>query len=536
MKFDANNYRYPSRRGLVYATRGMAATSQPLAAQAGLDMLKKGGNAVDAAIAAAACMTVLEPTSNGLGSDSFTQVWMDGKLYGLNASGYSPKSITAEAVRALGHEKMPARGWIPVMVPGAVAGWAALSERFGKLPFAEVLQPAIEYAEKGYAVTPVISQLWKQGYDIFTKQEGDEFRPWEEMFAPKGHAPEPGEIWNSPEMAQTLRRIAETKGEAFYRGEYAEAIDAFSRKTGGWIRREDMNAYAPRWVDPVHVNYRGTDVWEMPPNGDGMVVLMALAILNGMELDREHPDSEENFHKIIEALKLGYEDGLKHISDPRTMKASVDVLLSEKYAAGRRALIGEEAVLPTAGDPTSSGTIYLCTADSDGNMVSLIQSNFKGFGSGIVIPGTGISLQDRGFGFSLDPESPNVLAPGKQSFHTIIPGFLTRDGRALGPFGVMGGFMQPQGQLQVVTNLLDFGMNPQEALDRPRWQWIREKRVELEPSVPEEIARALAARGHDIVRNPDTLIFGRGQIILRNDEGVLVGATEPRADGCVAAW
>ena len=422
------------------------------------------------------------------------------------------------------------------MVPGAVAGWAALSERFGKLPFAEVLQPAIEYAEKGYAVTPVISQLWKQGYDIFTKLEGDEFRPWEEMFAPKGHAPEPGEIWNSPEMAQTLRRIAETKGEAFYRGEYAEAIDAFSRKTGGWIRKEDMNAYAPRWVDPVHVNYRGTDVWEMPPNGDGMVVLMALAILNGMELDREHPDSEENFHKIIEALKLGYEDGLKHISDPRTMKASVDVLLSEKYAAGRRALIGEEAVLPTAGDPTSSGTIYLCTADSDGNMVSLIQSNFKGFGSGIVIPGTGISLQDRGFGFSLDPESPNVLAPSKQAFHTIIPGFLTKDGKALGPFGVMGGFMQPQGQLQVVTNLLDFGMNPQEALDRPRWQWIKEKRVELEPSVPEEIAKALAERGHDIVRNPDTLVFGRGQMILRGEDGVYVGATEPRADGCVAVW
>ncbi len=536
MKFDAFTYRYPSRRGLVYGTRGMAATSQPLAAQAGLDMLKKGGNAVDAAIATAACMAVVEPTSNGLGSDSFTQVWMDGKLYGLNASGYSPKSITAEAVRALGYDKMPMRGWATVMVPGAVAGWAALSKRFGRLPFEELLQPAIEYAEKGYAVTPVISQLWKQGYDIFTNLGGEEFRPWVETFAPKGRAPEPDEVWNCPDMANTLRRIAETKGEAFYRGELADAIDAFSKKTGGWIRKEDMEAYAPRWVDPVHVNYRGTDVWEMPPNGDGIVVLMALAILNGMELDKENPESEENFHKIIEALKLGYEDGLAHISDPRTMRASVDVLLSEEYAAKRRALIGEEAILPTAGDPTSSGTIYLCTADGEGNMVSLIQSNFKGFGSGIVIPGTGISLQDRGFGFSLDPESPNVLAPAKQAFHTIIPGFLSKDGKALGPFGVMGGFMQPQGQLQVVTNLLDFGMNPQEALDRPRWQWIRGKRVELEPSFPEEIAEALRARGHDIVRNPDTLIFGRGQIILRDDEGVLVGATEPRADGCVAVW
>ena len=536
MKFNADAYRYPSRRGLVYGTRGMVATSQPLAAQAGLDMLKKGGNAVDAAVAAAACMAVVEPTSNGLGSDSFTLVWMNGKLYGLNASGYSPKSITAEAVRALGYDKMPMRGWASVMVPGAVAGWAALSERFGRLPFEELLQPAIEYAEKGYAVTPVISQLWRQGYDIFTKCKGDEFLPWTETFAPKGHAPEPGEIWSCPDMANTLRRIAETKGEAFYRGEFADSIDAFSKKTGGWIRREDMEAYAPRWVDPVHVNYRGTDVWEMPPNGDGMVVLMALAILNGMELDKEDPESEANFHKIIEALKLGYEDGLAHISDPRTMRASVDVLLSEEYAAKRRALIGEEAILPTAGDPMSSGTIYLCAADGDGNMVSLIQSNFKGFGSGIVIPRTGISLQDRGFGFSLDPDSPNVLAPAKQSFHTIIPGFLTRDGKALGPFGVMGGFMQPQGQLQVVTNLLDFGMNPQEALDRPRWQWIKGKRIELEPSFPEELARALAARGHDVVRNPDTLIFGRGQIILRDDEGVLSGATEPRADGCVAVW
>ena len=364
MKFDADPYRYPSRRGLVYGTRGMVATSQPLAAQAGLDMLKKGGNAVDAAVAAAACMTVVEPTSNGLGSDSFTQVWMDGKLYGLNASGYSPKSLTAEAVRALGYDKMPARGWIPVMVPGAVAGWAALSERFGRLPFEEVLAPAAEYAEKGYAVTPVISQLWRQGFDIFTKLEGEEFRPWAETFAPKGHAPLPGEIWNCPDMARTIRRIAETKGEAFYRGEFAEAIDAFSRKTGGWIRKEDMEAYAPRWVDPVHVNYRGTDVWEMPPNGDGMVVLMALAILNGMELDTADPGSEANFHKIIEALKLGYEDGLAHISDPRTMRASVDVLLSEEYAAKRRALIGEEAILPAAGDPSSSGTIYLCAADA----------------------------------------------------------------------------------------------------------------------------------------------------------------------------
>ena len=298
----------------------------------------------------------------------------------------------------------------------------------------------------------------------------------------------------------------------------------------------DMEDYAPAWVEPMKVNYRGTDVWEMPPNGDGLVVLAALAVLNNIELDNEHPDSEENFHKIIEAMKLGYEDGLKYISDPRTMRIPPESIIAPEYAKKRAALIGEEAILPAPGDPLAGATIYLCTADAEGNMVSLIQSNFNGFGSGIVVPGTGISLQNRGFGFSLDPESPNVLAPKKKSFHTIIPGFLSKDGEAIGPFGVMGAFMQPQGQLQVASNLIDFGMNPQEALDRPRWEWIRGKKIVLEESFPEEIAEALRARGHEVGREPDTSIFGRGQIILRDENGVLVGATEPRADGTVAVW
>ncbi len=274
----------------------------------------------------------------------------------------------------------------------------------------------------------------------------------------------------------------------------------------------------------------------MPPNGDGIVVLMALAILNHLELDKKNPESDRNVHRIIEALKLAYEDGLKYIADPRTMEVSVEALLSSSYAKKRAALIGEKAILPAAGNPNGSGTIYLCTADSEGTMVSHIQSNYSGFGSGIVIPGTGISLQNRGKAFSLDPSSPNVLAPGKKSFHTIIPGFLSKDGRAIGPFGVMGAFMQPQGQLQVLTNLLDFGMNPQEALDRPRWQWLKKKEVETEPEYPEEIRKALALRGHEMSINPNHNVYGRGQIILRNSDGVLMGASEPRADGCAAGW
>ena len=536
MKFDAFSYRYPSRRGLVYGTRGMVATSQPLAAQAGLDALKKGGNAVDAAVAAAACMTVVEPTTNGLGGDMFVMVWSKGKLYGLNASGISPQGLTAEMVRAMGYEKMPQRGWLPVMVPGMVAGWAALSDRFGKLSFEELMQPAADYARRGYAVTPVIADLWQRGWDLFAEREGDEFRPWAAAFAPNGHAPRPGEIWSCPEMADTLEKIGRTKGEALYKGELADAIDAWARKSGGYIRKSDLESYAPAWVEPVKVNYRGTDVWEMPPNGDGLVVLMALAILNNVELDGEDPNSAENIHKTIEAMKLGYEDGLKYIADPRAMKVSAEALLSPEYAAKRAAMIGEEAILPTAGDPMAGSTIYLCTADEEGNMVSLIQSNFNGFGSGIVVPGTGIGLQNRGYGFSLDPDSPNVLAPGKKSFHTIIPGFLSKDGKPLGPFGVMGAFMQPQGQLQVLSNMIDYGMNPQEALDRPRWQWIRGKKVELEPAFPEDIAEALRARGHEIARNADTTVYGRGQIILKCESGALVGATEPRADGVVAVW
>lgn len=535
MKFDALKNSYPSRRSVIYGRRGMVCTSQPLAAQAGLDIMKKGGNAIDAAIATAACMTVLEPTSNGIGSDAFALVWTKGELKGLNASGRAPMSLTAEEIRAMGHTDMPHRGWIPVMVPGAPSAWAELSKTYGKLPLTEVLEPAIRYAEDGYAVSPVTARLWNKAYNDFSVTfKGDCFKPWFDTFAPNGHAPQPGEVWKSKGHADTLRKIAETGAKAFYQGELADKMDEFSRQTGGYLRRSDLENYWCEWVKPIHVNYRGYDVWEIPPNGDGIIALMALNILNGFEI--EHRDCAETVHKQLEAMKLAFVDGNRYVSDPGFMKVSVDELLNPAYAAERRSLIGDEAMMPVHGDPKRSGTIYLCTADGEGNMVSYIQSNYMGFGSGIVIPGTGISLQNRGANFSLDENAENCFGPGKKSFHTIIPSFLTKDGEAVGPFGVMGGFMQPQGHVQVVMNTVDFHMNPQETLDAPRWQWVGGKKVQVERGFPFGITEELVRRGHEISVLPESYSFGRGQIIWRDEHGTLCGATEPRADGAVAAW
>lgn len=535
---DFTNYRYPSRREVVFGRNGMVCSTQPLASQAGVDVLKRGGNAVDAAVAAAACMTVLEPTSNGIGSDAFALVWIEKekKLYGLNASGRAPMDLHAGTVRDLGFARMPQRGWIPVMVPGAPSGWTELTKRFGALSLREVMNPAIRYARDGYPVSPTAARLWAESYEIFSGMEDACFKPWKALFAPKGRAPRAGELWHSEDFARTLEQIADTGAEAFYRGELADRMDAFSRETGGYIRKSDLESYWCQWVEPIHVNYRGCDVWEIPPNGDGIIALMALNILSGFAFDENARDSEETFHRQLEAMKLAFADGNRYVADPAAMEVTTDSLLAESYAAERRSLIGEEAREPEAGDPQSGGTVYLCAADGEGNMVSYIQSNYNGFGSGVVIPGTGISLQNRGANFSLDEESPNCLAPGKKSFHTIIPGFLTKDGEAVGPFGVMGAFMQPQGHVQVIMNLLDFGCNPQEALDAPRWQWIKDKEVLLEPSASDETVEALRARGHQSTRAGDSISFGRGQMILRLEDGVLCGAAEPRAGGTAAAW
>lgn len=549
MKFDVQTYRYPSRRELTFARNGMVCTSQPLAAQAGLEVLKAGGNAIDAAVATAAAMTVLEPTSNGLGSDAFALVWIEEKkeLFGLNASGRAPRAISAQQVRDKGYQTMPQRGWIPVMVPGAPSAWAELTKKYGKRTLRENLEPAIRYAREGYAVTPTIAKLWDSGYALFCKLKREEeekgedvswLLPWFSHFAPNGRAPQAGEIWNSEEMAETLQEIAETDAQSYYQGRLADQIDAFSRKTGGFLRKEDLKDYWCEWVKPIHLPYRGYDVWEIPPNGDGIIALMALNIMKNFAFEAgcESRESADTCHKQLEAMKLAFADGNRYIADRRFMTVTEEELLRESYGTQRADRIGETAQMPEAGDPKSGGTIYLCTADADGNMVSLIQSNYNGFGSGIVVPGTGISLQNRGFNFSLDETSPNLLEPGKKSFHTIIPGFLTRAGEAVGPFGVMGAFMQPQGHVQVLMNLIDFGLNPQEALDAPRWQWIREKQIEVEPGFPKETAEKLRAKGHELSYAKDSLAFGRGEMIVKMDSGVYCGASESRAAGAVAAW
>jgi gamma-glutamyltranspeptidase / glutathione hydrolase len=535
MTTDYLYHPYSSRRTAVFARKGMVATSQPLAAQAGLEVMKQGGNAIDAAIATAAALTVLEPTSNGIGGDAFALVWVKGELHGLNASGPAPAGISVEALERANLKEMPKFGWTPVTVPGTPAAWAALSKRFGKLPLAQVLQPAITYAEEGYPLSPILGKYWRNAFESYKQQAtGDEYKGWFDTFAPEGRAPRIGEMWSSKGHAATLRAIGETIGDAFYKGELAERIDAFSKSTGGYLRKSDLEAFAPEWVAPVHVNYRGYDVWELPPNGQGIIGLMALNILKGFEFSER--DTVDTYHKQIEAMKLAFVDGMKYITDPSHMPVSVAELLSTGYADERRKLMGEQAVLPQPGSPRKGGTVYLATADGEGNMVSYIQSNYMGFGSGIVVPGTGISLQNRGHTFSLNRADVNVLAPGKRTFHTIIPGFLTKDGAALGPFGVMGGYMQPQGHVQVVMNTVDFGLNPQAALDAPRWQWTEGMSVDVEHQVPEHIVNALIRKGHKIRVAPDSGGFGRGQIIWRDEHGVCVGGTEPRADGSIAAW
>ncbi|MEN2768594.1 gamma-glutamyltransferase [Ornithinibacillus xuwenensis] len=536
LSFDHQSYPYATTRHSTYGKNGMVATSQPLAAQAGLEILKKGGNAIDAAIATAACLTVVEPTSNGIGGDAFALVWTKGELHGLNASGKSPKNISIDAVKEAGHEEIPTHGWIPVTVPGVPGAWAELSEKFGKLPLEEVLEPAIQYASEGYPVSPTLGKFWNGAYKSFKQKLTDEvYQHWFDTFAPKGRAPQVGEVWSSAGHAETLRAIGMTNADSFYRGELAEKIAKFSKETGGYLTAEDLAEFKPEWVKPIHVNYRGYDVWEIPPNGQGIIALQALNILKGFTFSEK--DSVDTYHKQIEAMKLAFADGQKYVTDENHMKVSVNELLSDAYGEKRRSLIGEEALLPEAGDPSSSGTVYLAAADGEGNMISYIQSNYMGFGSGLVVPSTGIALQNRGHNFSMDPNHVNALEGGKRTYHTIIPGFMTKGNIPIGPFGVMGGFMQPQGHLQVVMNTVDFGLNPQAALDAPRWQWMKDKIVEVENRFQHHVAQSLAQKGHHIKIALEPNSFGRGQIIWRDPEtGVLVGGTESRTDGTVAAW
>ena len=537
LTYDPHYYPYPSRRNVTYGSRGMVCTSHPLAANAGLDIMKTGGNAVDAAVATAAALTVVEPTANGIGSDAFALVWKDGRLSGLNASGPIPAAVTMKLAESLGWAdsgQMPKFGWAPATVPGAPAAWAELTTKMGRLSLARNLAPAVELARLGHAVSVATARYWELGIKRYQDEKGEEFRAWFEAFAPEGRAPRPGELWRSEAHASTLERIGDSGGRDFYEGEIAGKILEAARRTGGYFTEDDLGAFSPEWVEPIGVNYRGCRVWEIPPNGQGIAALIALSILDGFDFQcRDHP---ETVHRQLEAMKAAFADAHRHVADTRFCHVPSIGLLEPSYADSRRGLIGDRAADWRAGEPRPGGTVYLCTADGEGTMVSYIQSNYMGFGSGVVIPGTGIALNNRGHCFSLDAGHPNALEPGKRPYNTIIPGFLTKDGAPVGPFGVMGGFMQPQGHVQVVMNTLDFAMNPQQALDAPRWQWTGGVEVLVENSFNPDLAHSLRRRGHGVKYEMEPASFGRGQIIWRTPEGTLAGATESRTDGCAAAW
>jgi len=527
---------YASSRQMSIAKNGMVATSQPLAAQAGLDILKRGGNAVDAAIATAACLTVVEPTSNGIGSDAFAIVWMDGTMHGLNSSGKSPESISIEKITGLGHKEMPKHGLIPITVPGTPGAWAALNKKFGKLSLTDCLKPAVDYARSGFPLSPVVAKSWARATQAYKRlYTTEEFTPWFDTFAPTKQRIHAGTMMTLKHHADTLEAIGKTNAEDFYSGGLAKQITDFIGQHGGFLTMNDLAAFNPSWVQPVSVNYRGYDVWEIPPNGQGIVALIALNILKGFEFASR--DDLNTLHYQFEAMKLAFIAGKEAITDPEHMSIPIDALLSDHYADYLRKKITDQADAAVPYLPPTSGTVYLCTADGDGNMVSYIQSNYMGFGSGIVIPGTGIAMQNRGADFSLDPNHANALKGNKKTYHTIIPGFLSKNNMPIGPFGVMGGYMQPQGHLQMMMNSIDFNLNPQSSLDAPRWQWLSEKRFEVETDFPKHLAQGLIDKGHKVISQLESGSFGRGQMIWRSQEtGVLFGGTEKRCDGHIAHY
>jgi gamma-glutamyltranspeptidase/glutathione hydrolase len=527
---------YGSTRMPVYAAQGVVATSQALAAQAGLDVLRQGGNAVDAAIATAIALTVVEPTSNGIGGDLFALVWADGQLHGLNSSGRAPAALTSERLEAHGHVTMPSHGWDSVTVPGAPAGWQALHEKFGRTDFKRLIEPGRHYADVGYPVSRTVASLWQTAAERFAAHRQGEFAGWWSTFAPHGRAPVAGERWSSEGHAWTLGRMAEHGVEDFYRGAIAERIVEFSDATDGVLGLEDLAAHEWDWVDPISMGYRGYDVWEIPPSGQGIAALMALGMLEGFEMGAYPHVSAEGWHLSMEAMKLAFADAHRYVADPTRVAVPTEQLLSPAYLAERRALIGPRALAREPGALPQGGTVYLCTADRDGMMVSLIQSNYMGFGSGVVVPDIGVALHNRATGFTLEQGHPNELVPGKRPFHTIIPGFLTKDGQPIGPFGVMGAPMQPQGHIQVIMGTIDHGLNPQAALDAPRWRVLQDNESVIESSTPTSIHEALLAHGHQLMGPASDYAFGRGQIIWRLEDGMYIAGTEPRADGAAVGY
>jgi gamma-glutamyltranspeptidase/glutathione hydrolase len=530
MPFDWINP-YPTIRSPLFA-RNVVATSQPLAAQAGLQMLRAGGSAVDAAIAAAAAMTIVEPCSNGLGSDNFAIVWDGQALSGLNSSGTAPAAWTREHLARKHGDEMPMRGWDSVTIPGAVAGWVALHERFGRLPFGDLLAPAIELAERGYGVGVVTADKWARAVPALQAQPG-----FAATFMPRGRAPTPGERFAMPDAAATLRRIADTRGEAFYRGEIAARLAAHAAAHGGSMTEADLAGFAPMWVPTLHKDFAGHSVHEIPPNGQGIAALMALGMLERLDIGRFPVDSLESQHLQIEAMKLAFADTYRWVADEHHMtQVRPADLLADGYLAERARLIDPARAQDFAhGAPPAGGTIYLSAADEHGTMVSFIQSNYMGFGSGVVVPGTGVSLHNRGRGFTLDPTHPNVVAPGKRPFHTIIPGFLMKDGRPQMGFGVMGGNMQPQGHLQTLVRMLVHRQQPQAACDAPRWKVATGRKIDLEVTMAPALVDGLRARGHQIEDARDPYMdFGSGQFVWRMSDDAEDGyaaASDARREG-----
>jgi gamma-glutamyltranspeptidase/glutathione hydrolase len=528
---------YPSQRLPVFG-RNVVSTSHPLGAQAGLRVLMQGGNAVDAAIASAAVMTIVEPVSNGLGSDAFCIVWDGQRLHGLNASGRAPAAWTPDYFRRKYGDAAtpPQRGWDSVSVPGAVAGWVALSERFGKLPFADLMAPAIEIAERGYAVPVVVQQKWAAAAPLLKDQPG-----YAAAFLPKGRAPEIGERFRFPDAARTLDLIARTKGQALYGGEIAEAAARHAREHGGAITAADFAGFRPEWVDPVGLDYAGHTLHEIPPNGQGIAAQIALGILAHFDLGSLPVDGVESQHLQIEAMKLAFADVYRFVSEPASMTVTAEQLLDPAYLADRATLIDRRKAQDFgAGNPVKGGTIYLTAADEQGMMVSFIQSNFMGFGSGVVVPGYGLSMQNRGHAFSLDAASPNVVAPGKRPFHTIIPGFLSRDGAPVMSFGVMGASLQPQGHVQTLVRMLNHRQNPQAACDAPRWRYNHGLELNVEATMRPDTVAGLSALGHRLaVINDSYQDFGAGQFIWRLGDPAAEGylaASDSRRDGLAAAY
>jgi gamma-glutamyltranspeptidase/glutathione hydrolase len=514
---------YPSSRTPVLAAN-IVATSQPLAAQAGLRMLLKGGNAVDAAVATAITLTVIEPMSNGLGSDSFAIVWDGEHMHGLNASGRSPKAWTAG--HFANYKKMPELGWDAVTVPGAVDAWVNLSTRFGKLPFADLFEPAINYAHNGFPVAPKTAAGWANSKKVYAA-----YPDLLAAFFPNDRAPHAGEIFRHENQARSLELIAKTKGEAFYRGELAEKIIAHAKTTGGLMSLDDLAAHHCEWVEPIAQEYRGHHVHEIPPNGQGLAALIALGILRHHKLADYPVDSADSVHLQVEAMKLAFAEAKAHIADPAAMKISVKQMLDESYLASRAKLIDmQHAAFPKSTLSPDQGTVYLTAADSRGMMVSMIQSNYGGFGSGIVVPGTGISMQNRGACFTLEKGHPNEVGGNKRPYHTIIPAFVTREGRPVMSFGVMGGHMQPQGHVQMITRIFDYNQNPQAASDAPRWHVTEEQRLYLEPGFSPAVADDLRKRGHTVLLAVPPHGFGGAQLIYKMD-GAYCAGSDHRKDG-----